>query len=645
MENKIHNYELIYINKGKFKNISLFWIILIVFFSCLKYMDYKITEDIIHICCIILCLSTMLIAFVTSNYVKHDFFLFTGIAFLFIAAISILHIEPNNSRESLLLLYNHHYYDISLEFSEGMFVYWGYKILNNNISYKKANIIYVFCTAVIFILQYNIKNSNYKNRISIEYIVSLITIFTLFFILFKLRNKKCIEEDKVCYFKLFIFLILISDFLNLFVISKFNKQLLFLINIGECFAYSIIFTAILDKLFNKPYNLLFTDLYKRNEQLYEINRKIINRNKELEKLQEELKESESTYKNLFNNLPLPIAIINRENSRVIYANKSLKELFKLNDIKKIINKNIKDIVNFKEDIDENINKTLSIEAELKNSDKNIQLEVRRFGNNVILDENILIFQDITDDKNIEYMKSKVEKKKLEEKIRNDFLSNISHDLKTPVNIIYSAMQLQNIFLENDNFESIKKYNRINKENCMTLIRLTNNLIDCSKINNDYLKPQFEIINIVDLIENTVTHMVEYSKSNNIKLIFDTDEEEIFVLCDRNFMERIILNLVSNSIKYTKAGVILVTLKIRGVYVDINVEDNGKGMDEKFLQKAFNKYSIEEKHKDISYRNSGIGLYVVKNLVELQGGIIKIESKKDRGTKVIITFMRECIYEF
>lgn len=116
------------------------------------------------------------------------------------------------------------------------------------------------------------------------------------------------------------------------------------------------------------------------------------------------------------------------------------------------------------------------------------------------------------------MKETMENKKLDEKLKSDFLSNISHDLKTPINVIYSATQVIKMYIENNNYEMVRKYNNISKQNCISLIRLTNNIIDTSRIYADYLTPNLRVKNIVDVAEDVVTSLVDYAESKEIHLI-------------------------------------------------------------------------------------------------------------------------------
>ncbi|EOU1929914.1 HAMP domain-containing histidine kinase, partial [Clostridium perfringens] len=204
---------------------------------------------------------------------------------------------------------------------------------------------------------------------------------------------------------------------------------------------------------------------------------------------------------------------------------------------------------------------------------------------------------------------------------------------------YSSVQVQEKFYVDENINKIGHYNQVNKENCITLMRLANNLIDSSKIDYDYLKPNFKVYNIVTLVEDSILNLAEYIKEKKLTYIFDTDEEELYVKCDQEFIQRIILNLISNSIKYTKRGGIRVQIKSNRNKVIIDFTDTGEGMDKDFIEKAFLRYSKGNK-KGIKNKSTGIGLYIVKSLVELQNGTIYINSIKDAGTNVRLEFSRE-----
>ena len=135
----------------------------------------------------------------------------------------------------------------------------------------------------------------------------------------------------------------------------------------------------------------------------------------------------------------------------------------------------------------------------------------------------------------------------------NYFSTLSHEFKTPINIILSSVQLL-LKLLSDNYEvgttTLLKYLTILKQNSYRLLRLTNNVLDSSKLENNFNDLTLVNCNIINVIENIVLSTCDYLDQNNKEIIFDTDEEEIFLSCDPDKIEKVILNLISNSLKFT-----------------------------------------------------------------------------------------------
>lgn len=229
-----------------------------------------------------------------------------------------------------------------------------------------------------------------------------------------------------------------------------------------------------------------------------------------------------------------------------------------------------------------------------------------------------------------------------EKLRTEFFANISHELKTPLNIILSTIQINAMMLENKetpiNRKKIMNNLNIEKQNCFRLLRLINNLIDSTKLDSKNLEFNKINCNIVSLVEDITQSVAEYIHNNNLTLIFDTDVEEKIVACDLDKIERIMLNLLSNSIKFTDSGgSILVNILDGEEYITITVEDNGIGIPKDKLNVIFDRFRQVDKSFTRKNEGSGIGLSLVKSLVEVHGGIISVESKYGLGTRFIIKF--------
>lgn len=222
------------------------------------------------------------------------------------------------------------------------------------------------------------------------------------------------------------------------------------------------------------------------------------------------------------------------------------------------------------------------------------------------------------------------------KMKTHFIANISHELKTPINVIMSAVQLNKLksIKTNNSSDDIDNLYIID-DNCNRLLRLINNIIDVQKSELNEAKLQKSCINVVELIENLVTSVVPYAESKNLNLVFDTDEEEIIMDVDINKIERIILNLLSNAIKYSKSyGEIRINLKFEDVLYII-IEDDGIGIDESNINKIFDKFTQIDNSLCRKTEGSGIGLSIVKSFVELHNGSIFVDSKINEGTRFTI----------
>jgi len=184
--------------------------------------------------------------------------------------------------------------------------------------------------------------------------------------------------------------------------------------------------------------------------------------------------------------------------------------------------------------------------------------------------------------------------------------------------------------------SFNKYTSIIKQNSYRLLRLVNNLVDITKINANSFELNFSNYNIVELIENMVLSVKDYVENKERNLYFKTDLTAEIIACDFFSLERIILNLISNAVKFTdEEDDIIVELSKRDKEIIISVEDTGVGIPEAKKEEIFKKFSQVDKSFTRNQNGSGIGLSLVKSLVELHHGQIRVESQLDEGSKFII----------
>lgn len=245
--------------------------------------------------------------------------------------------------------------------------------------------------------------------------------------------------------------------------------------------------------------------------------------------------------------------------------------------------------------------------------------------------------DVTSRKEVEVEKKKLEEAIHLESIRNEFFGNISHEFKTPLNIILGIVQLidKNIELDNITKENLIRHVDIMKQNSYRLLRLVNNLIDISRIDIGYYNLQPSNYNIVKVIEDITLSIAEYVKHKKINLIFNTDVEEITLACDPDKIERVMLNLLSNAIKYTDDnGDIYVSLNKVNEDVVVSVKDSGVGIPNDKLELIFDRFGQANDILSRRCEGSGIGLSIVKSIVKMHGGKIEVFSEIGKGSEFV-----------
>ena len=250
--------------------------------------------------------------------------------------------------------------------------------------------------------------------------------------------------------------------------------------------------------------------------------------------------------------------------------------------------------------------------------------------------------DISEFRKREARRQELEKEIEVEKVRNEFFNNMSHEFKTPLNVILSSTQLLSRYVKGRDINTIsidrvKKYIEMIENNSYRLLRLTDNLIDMTKLDAGDYKVNLENKDIVSIVENVVSTACNYIGNFNGEIIFDTDVEEKIVACDQEKIEKIIFNLLSNAVKYSNDNSeILININSYDDNIEISVKDNGIGIAPDRVDSIFEKFSQEDRSLSRKQEGSGLGLALVKSLVELHNGSIRVKSELGKGSEFIIT---------
>lgn len=343
-------------------------------------------------------------------------------------------------------------------------------------------------------------------------------------------------------------------------------------------------------------------------------------------------------------------VIYDENGKIKFANKAVKNFMFKNPCEK--DKRVESVIIHKmKEVDRN---TI---FEIKNSvekykawkgniyipsldmtlECNIQNIHTKFGEN----NYAITFQDISSKLRTERYLIEYEKIKKHEEVKSEFFANISHELRTPLNIFYSTVQLLDLKSNDmlvDFREVYEKHKQCLKINCKRMLRLIDNIVDITKIDVGFTKAKFANCDIVRVIEDITLSVVNYAENKNINIVFDTEIEEHIIKCDSSMIERAMLNLLSNAIKFTNENKnIYINIFAHDDFIDIHIRDEGMGISKKDSKNIFERFIQSDKSLNRKNEGSGIGLSIVKSIIELHNGHISVDSQMNIGTtfKIIL----------
>jgi PAS domain S-box-containing protein len=223
---------------------------------------------------------------------------------------------------------------------------------------------------------------------------------------------------------------------------------------------------------------------------------------------------------------------------------------------------------------------------------------------------------------------------LEETIamKDNFITLITHEFKTPLAIIHAAIQTMDVVCENEITNNIKRYINKIKQNSLRQQRLVDNLLDITRIKAGQMKKSTRDIDIVSYTKEITESVKLYAQQKNVKLTFRSICDQKVITIDAEKYERILLNLLSNAIKFTPPKKsIYVKLSIQGFFVQVEVIDKGIGVPREKQDVIFEQFGQVDSIFSRQAEGTGIGLYLVKLLVVELNGTISLKSKENHGS--------------
>jgi signal transduction histidine kinase len=260
-------------------------------------------------------------------------------------------------------------------------------------------------------------------------------------------------------------------------------------------------------------------------------------------------------------------------------------------------------------------------------------------NNIIMQQNALLLKqkDISDNQKKEF--DNILEKIQKEKMKDDFLSLFSHELKTPLSVINSAIQAMEVLCKDEISPRTNRYIKIIKQNSYRQMRIVNNLLDITRVNAGKIKIKKKNYDIVFLTKVIVDSVNIYAEQKGIKIIFKSTVKKKIIGIDEEKYERILLNLLSNAIKFTAQNKnIYISLYITKGRVNVKVKDEGIGIPSNKANIIFERFGQVDSSISMEAEGTGIGLFLVKLLVDALGGTISVSSKEGKGSAFIISLL-------
>lgn len=657
IDTKIIGRDKMLINLDVFRKITLATV-LTALASYISLKNYLLFHTLVELASVI---SAFIISIIAVNVYKtsnSSYFIFLGIAFAFSGCFNLLHAL---AYKGMGIFYGHTenlatQLWIVARFIESISLLIAFSFIEKKLKEKSTILIYLIVSIllVMSIFLWKVFPVCYVEGVGLtlfkkisEYIIAVISMISIVILV---KNSKMFHKNVYIYMISSLVIRIISGilftlYLDVFGICNMISHILYAVS------FYFMYKAVSATSLQRPYNLLFYQLSQAN---HELNLKAQELEESNEKLKIEIRErkiveskliiSEKKYRTLVETLPNAIFV--HIDGKITFVNDEAKKLLGAVNSSDIEGKMISDFIH--KDYHELLYKRLDKLKTGSNTAPTIEEKFIKL-NGQTVDVEITSACSTDEGKNvvISVVRDITERRLLNEameydKLQREFFANISHEFRTPLNIIHATLQFIEQYVIKDTSDNIRETLRRNtktlKQNCYRLIRLVGNLLDSTKIDSGFLKLRLNNCNIVNVVEEITLSVAQYIETKGVKLIFDTDIEEKVMACDTEKMERVMLNLLSNAVKFTNLGdEILVLIEDRGESIIISVKDTGIGIPEHELDVIFDRFRQVDKSLTRNHEGSGIGLSIVKSIIDMHGGKITVNSEYGKGSEFKMEF--------
>ncbi|AOY75818.1 MASE3 domain-containing sensor histidine kinase [Clostridium formicaceticum] len=627
-ETAISDKQLNTVGKKLYAEFVVFFF-LIIGSMYLSFYNYVLFHTTIELLGVIIMLMMTMIVVNTYKFNNDHYLILLGTTYGFVAMWDLLHtlaydglgIFPMNTTNFATQLW------IMARYIEGISILVATFSLRFNKKIKMSRLIvsygFISVVALLSIFKWKVFPECFIEgsgltifKVISEYIITGMLVIAIIFMIY---NRRYLDK-KSFWLLIFSFMFTIASEITLCYYESVQDAYMTIGHILKIISFYLIYRAIVEIELKSPYR--------------------------------KLSYSEERYRGVVELMPIGICVHIEE--KITFVNPALCKMLDATTGEALIGKNILDIVHpadhpLIKDRMEEVKEgkvAASIEERLVNlKGETVHAEVTSrllpFGDKQGI---VAIVRDLSVDKHaialekhIAYKQKELQQSKKYQELKTEFFSNLSHEMRTPLNVIFGIVQLLELKVEKIADNAIEKHIKSLKQNCYRMLKLINNLLDITKMDAGYFQVHLQNYNIVEIIEDIAMSIAPYAENNNITVLFDTNVEEKYMAIDLNGIERIMLNLLSNAIKFTeRGGEISVNFWDRNKNVIIAVKDTGIGIPEEKLPFIFDRFRQVNKSFEKNQQGSGIGLSLVESLVKMHGGSIKVHSKIGEGTEFMIS---------
>jgi signal transduction histidine kinase len=249
----------------------------------------------------------------------------------------------------------------------------------------------------------------------------------------------------------------------------------------------------------------------------------------------------------------------------------------------------------------------------------------------------VIFTDITKQKEVEHMLKELNAKLQEmDKVKTNFFHNVSHEFRTPLTLLLGPLEeVMNSGKSKLTTEDVQRL-QFSHRSAMRLQKLVNTLLDFSRIEAGKLEAFYQPTDFCKTTIELAANFRSAIEKGGLKYVVKADEVLEPIYLNREMWEKIVFNLLSNAFKFTQSGKIEVRLRNKKKTVELHVKDSGIGIAEKNLERIFERFTRIEGSRARTYEGTGIGLALIRELVSVHGGTIKVKSQEGQGSEFIVS---------